>query len=157
MQNIILNYVCLNLFKITFTKAFHYVKNKCWPLLIIFSRLFFKLHVIRQLVGAVHPAGEPVSRVCAWGWRGLCRGRADRGERSWRGWEGRCPVRRLFPSTRSYDLSRRNIRQNVSNRLNWRTRCLIEKTYFLKYSSRVIIITREESNKVTISSLILFV
>lgn len=83
--------------------------------------LYVKLHVFREIIRAVHlsvMSGCDVSTVCARDQPVLWRGWAYRGEWSWTGWGGRCPVRRLFPSTRSSGLNKRkNVAQYVKYQL----------------------------------------
>lgn len=82
---------------------------KKWCLDIIKFWHYVKVHVFRVIVRAVNLIGGlscDVSTVCVRGLPVLWHGWAYIGAWSWTGWEGRCPERRHFPSTRSSGLDK---------------------------------------------------
>lgn len=90
-------------FEITFHDSIASCKKLGLDIIDNIFALYVKLHVFIE-IRAVHLIGGlgcDVSTVCPKGWPVLWRGWVYRGERSSRGSECRCPVRRLFPSTRS--------------------------------------------------------
>lgn len=99
------------LLKIIFHRNIALCKKLCLDNTHDVFTFYVKLHVFREIVKAVNLIGGlgcDVSTVCAQGWPVLCRGWVYKEAWSWRGWEGRCPLHRLSPSTHSSDLDRKD-------------------------------------------------